>query len=225
MTAGSSFLFVCRLTTGLSCFLVLVGASRGQEDVSEKTSPLAALYNPLLRDHFRGQFVHLYKSHSSAGHSHFAEVFVDRRIKSFLGDVEKKLQELEVSLQEFRAIREEVLKEGKARIDGKLRQRWKKRSKKISESSESLRKKLSYVFFQLQPKDNFRPAVNASPDNRLFSVEIKYMTRQSHSASESIKSYLFSSGQTVDINDLTGSNMLICLYHVSQIARLLRDRI
>ena len=192
----------------------------GEED----KVPPTALQNQLLRSHFRYQFLSLHSSTPYKTRSRFAQTFVDRQIKHFLGRVEGKLEILQNSVDDLIEIRRQIA-DRESELNLKVRSQWRDRTRKISGSAEDLRQMLAVIFLQLRAKDDFQPQVNRAENNFLFEVEIRHLNRETEAATRLIRSYLFNATSTVHITDLRHTNMLIFLYHIRQMARMLQKRI
>ena len=209
---------------GMVVVLVLFSCTSLPGEEEDKVPP-TALQNPILRSHFRDQFLSLH----SFGEPHktpsmFAQNFVDRQIKHFLDRVEGKLESLHNSVDDLIEIRRQVA-DRESELNSKVRCQWRERTRKISGSAEDLRQMLAVIFLQLRSKDDFQAQVNRAENNFLFEVEIRHLNRETEAATRLIRSYLFNATSTVHITDLGHTNMLIFLYHIRQRARMLQKRI
>jgi hypothetical protein len=152
----------------------------------------------------------------------FIEHFVDRQIDYYLLQLSEKLDSIDVDFARLERAAEVLVQKPSAEKSIQAQQGWKEALERIEDQAGDLRNMLSYVFAELESKDDFKLKIEEESLNSVFEQERRYLGQQIFKAVRRIKTYFFESNNTIESKDLAGENMLIYLYRVKETAKGLK---
>lgn len=225
-----------RLFLWIPVLLFLMVASALASPVSQDEQPNeaeelpAARQNTLLRSHFREMY-----PRSAAGgwnrsydppNDDFTERFIDRQIDSYLEEIERQLDRLEINMTVAEGLRERILA---IRTDSAPAQQYEeamegfeKALEEVQKGADQLKDQLEYAFTGLQGKRRLDHRVDSTSRENFYGEELLFLRRRIDEAEERIRNYLFRSVNTVDVKELQEETMMVCLYQVGRMAREVR---